>query len=162
VDGKTVTDWYNFLREVGSAEMVANPMQIGGPGTTVAIDESLVAKAKPGNMHARPVPQQWVFGDVQLGTNRFFIELVPQRDAATLVPTIQRYILPGTRIWSDEWRVYAGLNAIGYVHQTVNHTLRFVDPVTGIHTNNIEARWSACKSGFKRRHGIALGLASIT
>jgi len=84
VDGKTVTDWYNFVREVCSEDMIANPMQIGGPGTTVAIDESVVAKAKPGNIHARPVPQQWVFGGVQLGTDRFFIELVPQRNAATL------------------------------------------------------------------------------
>ena len=46
------------------------------------------------------------------------MELVDRRDAATLVPIIQRYIVPGTRIWSDEWPVYNGLNAIGYVHQT--------------------------------------------
>ena len=62
VDDKTVTDWFNFVREVCSAEMLANPVQISGPGTTVAIDESVVAKAKPGNAHGRPVPQQWVFG----------------------------------------------------------------------------------------------------
>jgi len=80
-DGKTVTDWYNFFRDVCSADMVANPVQISGPGTTVAIDESAVAKAKPGNIHT---PQQWVFGGLQLGTNRFFIELVPQCNAATL------------------------------------------------------------------------------
>ena len=50
------------------------------------------------------------------------IELISQRNAATLVPIIQRYIRPDTRIWSDAWAAYAGLNAIGYVHQTVNHT----------------------------------------
>ena len=70
----------------------------------MAIDESVVVKSKPGNVQARPVPPQWVFGGgVQLRTNRFFMELVDRRDAATLVPIIQRYILPGTRIWSDEW-----------------------------------------------------------
>jgi len=39
------------------------------------------------------------------------MELVPQRDAATLQPIIQRTIAPGTRIWSDQWAVYNGLNA---------------------------------------------------
>jgi len=155
VDEKTVTDWYNFARDICSEELINNPLRIGGAGHTVAIDESVVAKTKPGNARARPVPPQWVFGGVDLGTGEFFMELVPQRDAATLQPIIQRTIAPGTRIWSDQWAAYNGLNALGYVHQTVNHTQHFVDPVTGVHTNNIEARWSACKASFKRRFGVA-------
>jgi len=39
------------------------------------------------------------------------MELVPQRDAATLVPIIQRLILPGSTVWSDEWAAYNQLNA---------------------------------------------------
>ena len=50
-----------------------------GVGHTVAIDESVVAKTKPGNVQARPVPPQWVFGGVDLGTGEFFMEVVPQR-----------------------------------------------------------------------------------
>lgn len=92
---------------------------------------------------------------VDLGTGSFFMELVPQRDAATLVPIIQRIILPGSTVWSDEWAAYNQLNALGYVHQTVNHSQHYVDPATGVHTNNIEARWSACKASFKRRFGVA-------
>ena len=84
------------------------------------------------------------------------MELVDRRDAATLVPIIQRYIVQGTRVWSDEWPAYNGLNAIGYVHQTVNHSQHYVDPATGVHTNNIEAcNRHACKAGFKRRYGVA-------
>ena len=74
-------------------------------------DESVVARAKRGNRRARPVPAQWVFGGVDLGTGSFFMELVPQRDAATLVPIIQRLILPGSTVWSDEWAAYNQLNA---------------------------------------------------
>ena len=64
---------------------------------------------------------------------------MPQRDASTLLPIIQRHIGPGTRIWSDQWAAYNGLNGLGYQHETVNHTIQYVDPVTGVHTNNIEA-----------------------
>lgn len=29
-----------------------------------------------------------------------------------------------------------------------------MDPVTGAHTNNIEARWNACKAMLKKRYGV--------
>ena len=86
--------------------------------------------------------------------------MVPLRDAATLIPIITRNIAPGTGIWSDEWAAYNGLNqlGLGYVHETVNHSQHFVNPQTGVHTNNIEARWAVCKATFKRRYGIARAL----
>ena len=112
-----MTDWYNFAHDICSEELINNPLCIGGVGHTVAIDELVVTRAKPGNAQARPVPPQWVFGGVDLGTGEFFMELVPQRDAATLQPIIQRTIAPGTRIWSDHWAPYYGLNA----RQTVNY-----------------------------------------
>ena len=71
------------------------------------------------------------------------------------MPIIQRLILPGSTVWSDEWAAYNQLNALGYIHQTVNHSQHYVDPATGVHTNNIEARWAACKASFKRRFGVA-------
>ena len=69
---------------------------------------------------------------VQPGTNRFFMELVDLSDAATLVPTIQRYIRPNNHIWSDKWPAYNGC-----VHQTVNHSQHYVDPATGSHTKKL-------------------------
>ena len=73
----------------GRVDLLRNLLQLGGPGHVVAIDESVVARAKPGNARARPVPPRWIFGRVDLGTGSFFMELVPQRDAATLIPIIQ-------------------------------------------------------------------------
>ena len=154
VDENTVISWFNFIREICSADLIANPVQLGGPGHIVAIDETMVARRKPGNAQGRPVRSQWVFGGVDLNTGSFFMETVRRRDAATLTPVIQRNILPGTRIWSDEWRAYHQLPQLGYVHETVNHSHHFVNPATGVHTNNIEARWSACKATFKRRYGV--------
>jgi ISXO2-like transposase domain len=142
------------MRDICSHDLLANPRQIGGIGHVVAIDESVLARRKPGNAQGRPVREQWVFGGVDLTTKQFFIELVPRRDEPTLTPIIQRNIVAGTTIWSDMWAAYNNLPAAGYPHQTVNHTLRYVDPVTGCHTNDIESRWNACKSTLKAKWGV--------
>ena len=67
------------------------------------------------------------------------MEVVAQRDAATLLPIVQQYTKPNTEIWSDEWRAYHYVSTLSNVarHQTVNHSLHFKDPVTGIHTESI-------------------------
>jgi len=75
--------------------------------------------------------------------------------SAHLEPIIRNNILLGTTTWSDQWAAYNNLQNLRYIHQTVNHSVHYVDPVTGVHTNNIEARWSACKASFKRRYGVA-------
>ena len=53
---KPVVDWNNFLREVFAAELIANPIAIGGPNTTVKVDESFFASRK--NHQGRNLPQQ--------------------------------------------------------------------------------------------------------
>ena len=66
---------------------------------------------------------------------------VPDRSAATLMPIIQNSILPGTTVISDLWRAYGGINAIGFNHSTVNHSINFVDPETRAHIQNVENTW---------------------
>ena len=76
------------------------------------------------------------------------MEVVQTRDAATLLPLIQAHVAPGTVVHSDQWQAYnrvANLPAVS-VHQTVNHSVNFVDPVTGIHTQHIESYWNGVKS----------------
>ena len=126
-----MTDWYTFCRDLCSWNLLQRPVRLGGPGHIVAIDESVVAKAKPAtNRHARPVPPQWVFGAVDITTGEFFMELVARRDASTLIPIIQQHVIPGSRVWSDEWAAYNGLGAASYVHETVNHSQHFVNTRT--------------------------------
>jgi len=84
-------------------------------------------------------------------TKEGHIELVEQRDAATLLPIIQCIVAPEKTIWSDEWAAYGQLSSLGFVHETVNHSRHFKDPDTGVCTNHVEAYWNAVKRRFKQQ-----------
>ena len=106
---------------------------------TVEVDESLFTRRK--NHQRRVLPQQWVFGGWCRETKESFMYTVPDRSAPTLLPIIQNAIRPGTTIMSDLWRAYGGIGAIqgmGFDHLTVNHSVNFVDPITGAQTRRAE------------------------
>ena len=83
------------------------------------------------------------------------MEIVQSRDAATLLPIIQAHTAPGTVVQSDEWAAYQHVQQLGNiaVHHTVNHSLHFVDPVSGVHTQNVESYWDRVKIKLKRMWG---------
>ena len=85
--------------------------------------------------------EQWGFGMVDTSQQPAlgYMELVQQRDASNLLPIIQAHTSPGTTIYLDELAAYRRVSNIpGIVAQnTVNHSLKFVDPETGTHTQNV-------------------------
>lgn len=84
-----------------------------------------------------------------------YMEVVQRRDAATLLPIIQAHTAPGTIIHSDDWRAYSRVASLPTVatHGVVNHSLHFVDPSTGVHTQNIESYWGRVKRKIKHMKG---------
>ena len=82
---------------------------------------------------------------------------VPDRTARTLLPVMQRHLRNGTIIivQSDSWSAYRQVQQLPSVaqHDMVNHSLNFVDPVTGVHTQNVESYWNRVKTKFKRMKG---------
>ena len=82
--------------------------------------------------------------------------MVTRRDAATLLLIINRHVRPRSIIWSDEWRAYRRVQQLAPVtqHQTINHSIQFVDPVMVVHTQNVESYWNRVKTKFKRMKGV--------
>eukprot|EP00731_Ephydatia_muelleri_P001467 Em0001g1467a len=130
--------------------------KIGGVGKVVEIDESKFGKRKYNRGRRRE--GQWVLGGVERGSEEMFMQIVPSRDAATLLPVIIANVKPGTEIHTDEWRSYARLNRRGYVHHTVNHSIEFVNPANGAHTQSIECTWAHAKKKYKKMHGTSKAL----
>ena len=80
---------------------------IGGPGSTVDIDESMFGKRKC--HRGRFIEGQWVFGGICRETKACFLVPVERRDRDTLLPIIRAEILPGTRVMIDLWKSYDSL-----------------------------------------------------
>ena len=154
IDKNTVVEWNGYVRQVCGWK-VANLLKqpIGGPGMTVEIDESLLAKRK--NHKGRMLPEKWLFGGVCRETHAKFAVLVPDRTSATLIPHIEAFIAPGSKIISDGWRSYQQLAVHpSYTFNWVNHSTNFVKVGdTKVHTQTIESMWRPYKDANRRRNG---------
>lgn len=113
--------------------------QIGGDGIIVEIDEAKFGRRKYNR--GRLITGQWLFGGIERGTKKIFILPVVSRKAEVLIPIIKKHIAPGSIIYSDCWKAYEQIDKSTYQHQTVNHSENFVDPHTGVHTQNVERLW---------------------
>ena len=124
-------------------------MDENGESIIVEIDEAKFGKTKvTRGHHGHPVEGVWVFRIVERTARRrcFFIT-VPNRTALILIPIIRRYVREGSTIYSDQWRPYRRLGALGvYQHFDVNHSREFTNEIRDedgfmirlIHTNTIE------------------------
>ena len=82
------------------------------------------------------------------------MEIVENRGAEILLPIIQSVVRPGSIVHSDEWRSYRQIQGrTGLSHRTVNHSINFVEPITGVHTQNIESYWNVKKTLIKKMRG---------
>ena len=126
VSRETAINVYQWLQEVCSTKLLAIPIVLGGPQKVVQIDESLFRhKPKVRDLyiilfknyyiyffqHHCGCPTRnevWVFSMVDISHDPAlgYMEIVQQRDAATLLPIINSHVAPGTTVWSDQWAAY--------------------------------------------------------
>ena len=108
----------------------------------------------------RRIPAVWVFGILSMESSpaRGYYKVVERRDRATLLPIIAECLQPGSEVHTDDWGAYQNLeqhlpNHVAQ-HRVVVHAANFVDPNTGIHTQEVESSWANLKEGVKRRKGV--------
>uniref|UniRef100_A0A8D8QFD7 ISXO2-like transposase domain-containing protein n=1 Tax=Cacopsylla melanoneura TaxID=428564 RepID=A0A8D8QFD7_9HEMI len=134
----TIAHYFRYFRGICSFKLMSRPpMELGGEGHVVQIDESLIAKAKYGRGH--PVPQRWVFGMIDTTSRRGMIQFVEERNADTLIALIQKHVIPGSTIRLYSWRPYSRLKDLGYEHY-INHSVE-----DGTCTYHVESYWAKLK-----------------
>ena len=143
---RTCCDWKSFMRDLSLEYFLHNPVEIGGPGVEVQIDESQICKRKYHVGRILKTQDVWIVGGVDEEGNVFMVQTI-KRDQRTLEDIILKYIRQGSVIHSDGWRGYNNLSNLGYEHKVVIHKNQFVTE-EGVHTNRIESLWGA----FKRKY----------
>ena len=148
-----------FTWEVCSTKLLQNPIVLGNPGVVVEINESLFSHKVKAHRGHPPRKEIWVFGIVDTSHQPAlgYMQIVPQRNAATLLPIIQSHVQPGSIVHSDEWRTYSRIQSqLHLQHNTVNHSIQFVTP-TGVHTNHVESYLNRTKMKIKAMRGCTEG-----
>ena len=125
---------------------------IEGPRIIVEIDETKLGKRKYNKGH--PVEGAWVICGVErTKEKKYFAIQVENRDSATIKDILSKYVSEGSIIFTDKWRAYKKpCEELGFEHYTVNHSLHFKDPITGVHTNTIEGYNNSLKSFIQPRN----------
>jgi transposase-like protein/predicted RNA-binding Zn-ribbon protein involved in translation (DUF1610 family) len=118
----------------------------------VEVDEMFIGPKTHGSKGRGKGPsgKAVVFGAVERGGN-IRAGVVPNSEMVTLKSAIRANVEKGTQISSDDNRSYWNLSAMGYDHQSVNHSA--YEWVRGdVHTNTIEGHWGQFKRAVRGTH----------
>lgn len=122
------------------------------PGNVVEADETMIGPQRR-SMHRSKRPSKLehlrqkivVAGVKDRETGQVRAEVVSGRRRSDLVPFINRNVLEGTNLYTDDHGAYHGIE--GYEHDTVVHSAG--EYVRGdVHTQGIESFWNALKWGY--------------
>ena len=151
----TASQHYNHLRNALMIYVESNFQKLGGrnTNTTVQIDEMVIRKRK--YYRGRIKATFWVLGGVEIDNRtrqiiRMFALPIINRTSANMRFWIDKLVKPGSTMHTDDARFYDFLNAAGYRHDVVNHSQNYVDPITGVHTQNIESLWNLLRKSLPK------------
>ena len=147
VHRNTAASFFTRLRKVICQELEeASPL-----AGEVEVDESYfggVRKGKRGRGAAGKVP---VFGLLKRG-GRVYTMMIPNARTDTLLPIMERMILPDSIVYTDSFGSYDALDVSSFHHARINHSQLFADQHN--HINGIENFWNQAKRHLRRFNGI--------
>ena len=149
VNRKTAAFFFRRLRELIALELEAeSEAMFGGE---IEVDESYFGgrrKGRRGRDAAGKIP---VFGLLKRG-GKVYTKIIPDASGATLMPIIERKIIPDSIVYSDCWKAYNVLDVSDFKHFRINHSALFADKQN--HINGIENFWNQAKRHMRKFNGV--------
>jgi transposase len=120
----------------------------------VEVDESYFGGHRKGNRGRGAAGKVPVFGILKRG-GKVYTKVIADASSATLIPIIERKVLPDSIVYSDSWTAYNALDVSDFYHQRINHSIEYVEGGNRRnHINGIENFWSQAKRHLRKYNGI--------
>lgn len=124
---------------------------LGGPGSVVEIDETLVGGSVSGMGSGYKGNKTCVVGMLER-EGELVTRVVSSRTKDAMRDVIGRHVLPGTTINTDEFGGYKDLDQCGFNHRKVNHKAGEYATPCGRGVNAVEGFWAQLKRGINGTH----------
>lgn len=149
VNFKTAAYYFRRLRELIAhhTEQAATEAFSG----EIEVDESYFGGHRKGNRGRGAAGKVPVFGLLKRG-GRVYTQIIPDAKSSTLVPIIEKKVIPDSIVYSDRWRGYNTLDVTDFKHYRINHSKLFADRKN--HINGIENFWNQAKRHMRKFNGI--------
>jgi transposase-like protein len=92
---------------------------------------------------------------------RVVLRMLENVQQKTIRPLIEKFVAPGTQVYTDEYNIYARLPEWGYGHKTVCHGAGEYardedgDGFHEVHVNTMEGCWSLLRSWLRPHRGVS-------
>ena len=149
VNRNTAAYYFHRLREIITYHLEQEADAVFGG--EIEVDESYFGgkrKGKRGRGAGGKVP---VFGLLKR-KGKVYTKIIADASSATLIPIIERKVVPDSIVYSDCWRGYNALDVSDFKHCRINHSKLFADKRN--HINGIENFWNQAKRHLRKFNGV--------
>ena len=149
INRKSAAYYYQRLREIIAHQLEQESYEIFDG--EIEVDESYFGGARKGKRGRGAAGKVPVFGLLKRG-GRVYTKIIPDAKSETLLPIIERKIIPDSIVYSDCWRGYNVLDVSDFKHYRINHSKIFADRQN--HINGIENFWNQAKRHMRKFNGV--------
>ncbi len=149
VNKNTAAYYFQRLREIIANQLEQESHEVFGG--EIEVDESYFGGTRKGMRGRGSAGKVPVFGLLKRG-GKVYTKVIPDASSATLIPIIERKVIPDSIVYSDCWRSYNALDISEFKHYRINHSKLFANKKN--HINGIENFWNQAKRHMRKFNGI--------
>jgi hypothetical protein len=151
VSRKTAGKWFNRFEDIITTSS-HRLFKLGGRDQIIEVDETLIFKRKNDRGRVLMSSRRYVVGALCRLTSEVRLKVVRRKEKRQLREFLLENVVSTSKVITDEWRGYIGIETLGFRHLTINHSRHFVDPNDRtIHTNGIERLWRSLKEALRNK-----------